>query len=276
MPEGDALFRTARTLDRALAGRTVTRFETVLPALARVHEDTPVTGRTVESVASAGKHLLLRLSGGLVLRSHLRMNGSWHLYRPGERWRRPRAAMRVVFGTPEFEAVGFDVPVAEFLTERDLVRQRDLRALGPDLLAPSFDADQAIARIRERGEEPIESVLLGQRVVAGIGNIFKSETLFVCRIHPLAPASSLSDDRLRELLSAARRLLQANVRADSGPGIVTYRSLRPTTGPAKFSDGHWVYGRAGRPCRTCGTPIVRAKTGPHTRTTYWCPQCQIA
>ena len=275
MPEGDALFRTARTLDRALAGRTVTKFETVLPALSRVHEDAPVTGRTVESVASAGIHLLLRLSGGLVLRTHLRMNGSWHLYRPGERWRRPRTAMRVVIGTPEFEAVGFDVPVAEFLGERDLARQRDLRSLGPDLLGASFDAEAAIARIRERGEEPIESVLLSQRVVAGIGNIFKSETLFVCRIHPQALAASLSDERLRELLGTARRLLLANVRADSGPAIVTYRGLRRTKGPMDPRDGLWVYGRVGRPCRRCGAPIARAKTGPHTRTTYWCPRCQV-
>src|SRR6185503_16564729 len=138
--------RAARTLDRALAGRPVTRFETVLPALARVHEDAPVTGRTVESVAAAGKHLLLRLSGGLVLRTHMRMSGSWHLYRPGERWQRPRSAMRVVFETPEFVAVGFDVPVAEFLREQDLPRQRDLGALGPDLLGDTFDEAEALAR----------------------------------------------------------------------------------------------------------------------------------
>src|SRR4029079_11102282 len=109
MPEGDHIFRTARTLNRALAGHEVVRFEAVLPALTRIHEDTPITGRTVESVAAAGKHVLMRFSGGLVLRTHMRMNGSWHIYRPGETWQRPRRDMRVVVATKRFEAVGFNV-----------------------------------------------------------------------------------------------------------------------------------------------------------------------
>src|SRR5215216_988365 len=120
MPEGDTIFRAARTLHRALAGRDVVRFESVLPALTRVHEDTPVTGRRVESVAAAGKHVLMRFSGDLVLRTHMRMNGSWHIYRPGERWRRPRRDMRLVVATAEYEAVAFNVPVAEFLQGRAL------------------------------------------------------------------------------------------------------------------------------------------------------------
>ena len=131
MPEGDAIFRTARTLHRALAGHVVTRFESVFPALTRVHEDTPITGRTVESVSAAGKHVLLRVSGDLVLRTHMRMNGSWHIYRPGERWRRPRRDMRIVVGTDAYEAIAFSVPVAEFLDPRTEIRQRDLRAMGP-------------------------------------------------------------------------------------------------------------------------------------------------
>src|SRR4029453_13703495 len=143
MPEGDHIFRTARTLNRALAGHEVVRFESVLPALARIHEDTPVTGRTIESVTAQGKHVLMRFSGDLVLRTHMRMNGSWHIYRRGERWLRPRRDMRIVIATDAFEAVGFNVPVAEFLDRVSVARQDDLRRMGPDLLAQSFDEDEA-------------------------------------------------------------------------------------------------------------------------------------
>ena len=122
MPEGDTIFRAARTLNRALAGRTVVRFESMLPALTRVHEDSPITGRNVDEVRSAGKHVLMHFSGGLVLRTHMRMNGSWHIYRPGETWRRPRRDMRLVVATADFEAVGFNIPVAEFIRQRDLPR----------------------------------------------------------------------------------------------------------------------------------------------------------
>src|SRR5687768_9942251 len=131
MPEGDSIFRAARTLHRALAGKVVTRFESVLPALTRIDEDAPLAGRTVEEVSAAGKHLLMRFSGDLVLRTHMRMNGSWHIYRPGERWQRPAADMRIVVGTDDFVAVAFTVPVAEFLSARALARQPDLRRLGP-------------------------------------------------------------------------------------------------------------------------------------------------
>src|SRR3954468_12489673 len=153
VPEGDAIFRTARTLHRALAGRVVTRFESVLPAISRVHDDTPITGRRVERVEAAGKHVLMRFEGDLVLRTHMRMNGSWHIYRPGERWRRPRRDMRIVVGTDAYEAVAFSVPVAEFLDSRQEGRQQDLRAIGPDLLGETFDEHEALRRIRERGAE---------------------------------------------------------------------------------------------------------------------------
>jgi len=150
VPEGDAIFRTARTLHRALAGEIVTRFESVLPKLTRVDEDAPITGRRVESVEAAGKHVLMRFSGDLVLRTHMRMNGSWHVYRPGERWRRPRRDMRVVVATDRFEAVAFNVPVAELLGATDQERQPDLRAMGPDLLGETFDEAEALRRVRAR------------------------------------------------------------------------------------------------------------------------------
>jgi len=272
MPEGDHIFRTARTLHRALAGHQVVRFESVLPSLTRIHEDTPITGRTVEQVTAAGKHVLMRFSQGLVLRTHMRMNGSWHLYRPGETWQRPRRDMRVVVATAGFEAVGFNVPVAEFLTPADMTRRDDLRLMGPDLLGETFDEDEAIRRFRERASLAIADALINQRVVAGAGNIYKSEVLFLCGVNPFALVSAVSDDTLRAILSTARKHLKANV-TDPRGGITTYRGYR--RGPGRdAAERRYVYGRARKPCRTCGTLIRVQAQGPHARLTYWCPACQ--
>lgn len=273
MPEGDTIYRAARTLNRALAGDVVQRFESVLPALTRVHEDAPITGRVVESVAASGKHVLMRFSGGLVLRTHMRMNGSWHIYRSGERWQRPRRDMRVVVATARFEAVGFNIPVAEFLTPMTIRRQPDLRHMGPDLLGDSFDEAEALRRFRERGSSAIADALLNQRVVAGAGNVYKSEVLFLCRIDPATCVKDLSDDRIRDILATARRLLRANVN-DPQRGIVTYTGYRRTTRRADPAERLYVYGRARKPCRRCGTPIRVRAQGPHARLTYWCPTCQ--
>jgi endonuclease-8 len=272
MPEGDAIFRTARTLDRALAGHEVVRFESVLPALTRIHEDTPITGRTVERVTAAGKHVLMRFSGRLVLRTHMRMNGSWHIYRPGERWQRPRREMRVLVATPAFEAVGFNVPVAEFLKPAAMTRHDDLRRMGPDLLGDTFDADEAVRRFRERGALEIADALLDQRIAAGAGNIYKSEVLFLCGVSPFARVDDVDDDVLRRLLATARTHLMANVTHPTG-GIVTYRGYSRGSG-RDGSERRYVYGRARKPCRKCGEPIRVRAQGPHARLTYWCPACQ--
>ena len=267
MPEGDAIFRTARTLHRALAGRPVTRFESVFPALTRID----VTGEAVERVEAAGKHVLMRFANGLVLRTHMRMNGSWHIYRPGERWQRPRRDMRIVIATDAFEAVAFTVPVAEWLDARREARQPDLRAMGPDLLGETFDEDEAVRRVRERDRDAIADVLLNQRVVAGIGNVYKSEVLFLCRINPFTPASGVSHEQIVEILRTARRFLQANVTALGG--ITTYLGFSRGRG-RDDSQRRYVYGRARKPCRKCATPIQVRAQGPHARLTYWCPQCQ--
>ena len=272
MPEGDAIFRTARTLDRALAGHEVVRFESVLPALTRIHEDAPITGRTVERVTAAGKHVLMRFSGNLVLRTHMRMNGSWHIYRPGESWQRPRRDMRVVVATRTFEAVGFNVPVAEFLTPAEITRHQDLRRMGPDLLGDTFDADEGVRRFREQGTLEIADALLNQRIVAGAGNIYKSEVLFLCGVSPVARVDDVDDDTLRRLLATARTHLIANVAHPTG-GITTYRGYKRGAG-RDGSNRRYVYGRARLPCRTCGTPIRVRAQGPHARLTYWCPKCQ--
>ena len=239
MPEGDTIFRAARTLNEALAGKTVTRFETVLPKLARVDDQTPLRGRKVERVTASGKNLIIEFSGALVLRTHLRMNGSWHLYRAGEKWRKRRDDMRLVIATDDFEAVGFNIPIAEF---------GEVPPHGPDLLGESFDLDEAVQRFAERQDEEIGSALLNQQLVAGIGNIWKSETLFECGINPFR---KVADCDLPRILKKARALLQRSTRE------------RP----------RWmVYERGGQPCRKCGTRIERREQ--NRRSTYWCPKCQ--
>ncbi len=275
MPEGDTIFRAARTLNRALAGKRVVRFESVLPALTRVEYDDPVTGRDVVSVTAAGKHLLMEFSRGLVLRTHMRMNGSWHIYRPGERWRRPRRDMRVIVATGDFEAVGFNIPEAELISAADRPRHRQLGRLGPDLLGETFDESTAIGRARSQGTRHIADVLLDQHVMAGLGNVYKSEVLFACGIDPFAATAGLTDAQLRELISTARRFLRLNVTPGVHP-MTTYSGYRRTTGRDDPAERLWVYGRARRPCRRCGTPIRVLPQGPQARLTYWCPVCQPA
>ena len=273
MPEGDTIFRTARTLHRALAGKPVVRFDSIFPALTRVHEDTPLTGRTVVGVSSAGKHVLIRFSEGLVLRTHMRMNGSWHIYRPGETWQRPRRDMRIVVATPDFEAVGFNIPVVEFIRDSDLPRHEELRRLGPDLVSEDFDEADAIERIQARRAVEIGDVLLNQRVVAGIGNVYKSETLFACGVDPFAAAGTLDEETVRRLVRTARKFLRVNASGDLA-AMTTYTGYRRTTSRDDPSQRLWVYGRARLPCRRCGTPIRARKQGADARLTYWCPSCQ--
>ena len=273
MPEGDTIFRAARTLHRALAGHPVVRFESVFPHLTRVHEDAPITGRTVREVRAAGKHVLMEFSGDLVLRTHMRMNGSWHIYRPGEKWQRSRRSLRILVGTADYEAIAFDIQVAEWLQGKQIQRQEDLRRIGPDLLGASFDAAEATRRIRARGASEIADVLLNQRVVAGIGNVYKSEVLFACGVNPFTHVAEVSDDQLACLLATARRFLQANVTEALAP-MTTYTGFRRTTGRVNLKERLWVYGRAGDPCRKCGTPVSLRAQGRDARLTYWCSTCQ--
>ena len=275
MPEGDTIYRAARTLHRALAGHTVERFESVFPMLTRVHDDEPLTGRTIERVTAAGKHMLMHFSGGQVLRTHMRMNGSWHIYRPGEPWQRPRREMRVLIATKEFEAVGFSIPVAEFIKTGDLGRHDELRRLGPDLLGETFDRIEAVRRIRERGDTSIGDVLLNQRVIAGVGNVYKSEVLFACGVNPFSRVCDLTDAQVECLVDTARRFLQANVTEKLAP-MTTYSGYRRTTRHDDPAERLWVYGRARKSCRKCGNPIQINASGIDARLTYWCPTCQPA
>jgi endonuclease-8 len=273
VPEGDTIFRAARTLNRALAGQEVARFESVLPTLTRIHEDAPLTGRQIERVTSAGKNVLMRFSGGLTLRTHMRMNGSWHIYRPGETWRRSRRDMRIVIATDAFEAVGFNIPVAELLDDKAIARHPDLRRIGPDILGETFDETEASRRIRARGDALVADVLLNQRVLAGIGNVYKSEVLFACRVNPFTPVRALDDEQIGCLVSTAHRFLKTNV-GDALPPMTTYTGYRRTTRRDDPTERLWVYGRGRLPCRRCGTPIRIRKQGIDARLTYWCPSCQ--
>jgi endonuclease VIII len=262
MPEGDTIHRAAHTLNTALAGRVITRFETVFPQLARIDEDAPLAGRTIERVEAAGKNLLMHFSGDLHLRTHMRMHGSWHIYKPGERWRMRRDAMRIVIETGEWVAVGFNVPVAEFYDER----QEDLRKIGPDFLGETFDEEEALRRIRERANSEIADVLLNQRVVAGIGNEYKSEVLFMTKVNPFALVRDLTDEQLTAILRTARKVMKANIGKRSAQRVTTFALDR--------SQSLYVFSRGGKPCRRCGTPILYKKQGRDVRGTYWCPKCQ--
>ncbi|MGH9459245.1 MAG: Fpg/Nei family DNA glycosylase [Thermoanaerobaculia bacterium] len=274
MPEGDTIHRTARTLERVLAGRTVTRFESVFPRLVRVDRATPIIGRRVDRVRASGKHLLVDLSGDLILRTHLRMHGSWHVYREGERWQRRPSDARIVLGNGEWVAVGFSIPVAEFLTAREAARQPELAAQGPDLLAPEFDRAEALRRMRERPAVAVADALLDQRIASGLGNVYKSEVLFLCRVDPFVPVGRLEEAKLGELLDTSRRLMTENVAAAEGGRLSSAPVMRRTTRRIDPGARFWVYGRKGEPCRVCGAPIRWAKQGVNARSTYWCPGCQ--
>ena len=249
MPEGDTIHRAARTLHAALAGRTVTRFESVFPQLTHVE----VAGRTVESVDAAGKNLLMHFSGDLHLRTHMRMHGSWHIYKPGEKWRMRFSDMRIVVETDAWVAVAFNVPVAEMHDSRSLRRQDDLLNIGPDFLGEEFDFDEARRRIRARGDAEIADVLLNQRVVSGIGNEYKSEVLFMSGVSPFARVSDVTDAQLDTILRTARKVMLANI-AKRSPARITTFSLDPRM-------KQYVFSRGGKPCLKCGTPIEYAKQG---------------
>jgi endonuclease-8 len=202
------------------------------------------------------------------------MNGSWHLYRPGERWQRPRDDMRVLIATRTFVAVGFNVPVAEWLSGRDLAHHRELQALGPDPLDPAFDRAEVLTRLRAAGAVPIGDALLNQRLMAGIGNVLKCEILFAAGINPFRSVASLDDHAIGRVVDVARELLRANVLEPAetlrtGFGRRTTRSMDPG---ARL----WVYGRGGRPCRRCSAVLQSKKTGTDARITitFWCPVCQ--
>jgi len=275
MPEGDTIFRTARALGRALTGKPITGFRSTCPLLTRFDDDTPLAGQLVESVESRGKWLLIHFSGGGTLATHMLMSGSWHIYRHGERWQQPRGNMRIVIENSEYITVGFRVPVARIHTALSLARDAKIPQPVLDVLSPEFDAEAAVRRVLARANEEIADVLLHQEVLAGVGNVFKSETCFVAGVNPFCKVCALSREQVVALIADAQRLVAANVLEDSGDGIVTYGGRkRRTTHESDPGASLYVYGRKGEACRRCGEAIRRRLQGPDARVTFSCPRCQ--
>jgi endonuclease VIII len=261
MPEGDTVWNTAQVLQRAIAGQELTRSDFRVPQLAAAD----LAGATVIESASRGKHLLLRLADRagerLTLHSHLRMDGAWRAYKAHEKWRgRPAHLVRVALHTATDVAVGYhlhELALVPTDAEDSLVGH-----LGPDLLGPDWNVDEAVRRLAARPERDIADALLDQRNLAGIGNLYKAETLFLRGTSPWAPVGAVKD--LPGMAALAHRLLAAN----------RGRWNQATTGSLRRGEQHWVFERAGKPCRRCGTIIRRWTGGDHDRITYWCPSCQ--
>jgi len=275
MPEGDTIFRTARALGRALAGRPITGFRSNYPLLTRFHDDTPLTGQQVDRVESRGKWVLIYFSGGGILVTHMLMSGSWHIYRPGEPWQQPGRNMRIVLENTVCQAVGFCVPVAHMHTASSLARDRRIPQSATDVLNPEFDAAAVTQRLLACTHEEIGDVLLHQEVLAGVGNVFKSEVCFVTGVNPFCKVADLSAEQISTLIATSKKLIASNVLEDSSDMIVTYRGQhRRTTHQSSPGASLWVYSRNGDPCRHCGARIRRRIQGPDARVTFWCQECQ--
>ena len=276
MPEGDTIHAVARVMAPDLVGRPLVALE--VDQRPRQLDGTRVTG-----CEAIGKHLLITLTEpALTLRVHLGMKGSWHRYRPGERWRHPPSERRVVLQTAEWLFVCFSPKDVE-LTAPHHYHRPQVGHLGPDLLGDTFDLDEVIARAhavsasRAEASLAIAELLLTQSVAAGIGNVYKSEVLFIERLSPFTPAHIVDEPKLRAIYQRARDLMRENL--DAGGWRVTTSRQAHTHGftpdrAVPLSERHWVYRRARLPCRVCGTPIQSRLQGQTARMTYWCPTCQ--
>jgi endonuclease-8 len=260
VPEGDTVWLTAHRLHRALAGRELTLTDFRVPALATAD----LRGRAVIEVIARGKHILTRIDDDTTVHSHLRMDGSWYLSPAGGRAprRHPDHMIRARLGNAEWIATGYrvhDLKIVRRAAEAELVGH-----LGPDLLGPDWDADAAVANLLREPQAAIGDALLAQRNLAGIGNLYKSEVLFIERVHPWTAVADVRD--LTRVVSTAHRLLRAN----------RDHPEQSTTGYLERGRQHWVYGRFNEPCLRCRTPIARQLQGepPQQRSTYWCPNCQ--
>lgn len=261
MPEGDTIHRTARALREWLAGRVVTGARAPRGGVPAAR----LVGLTVVGVEARAKHLLVRLSSGEVLHTHMRMTGSWHVHRRGEPWRRPAPRARLVLEAGDRVAVCFDAPVLELLAPGEEARHPALSRLGPDVLVDPLDLGEVRRRAAGRPAGlAAGELLLDQAVVSGVGNVYRCEALFLAGVHPWRDRAALGPDGLDLLVGTAAALMRANL--DPAAGFA--RRFGPPGGPA----GPWVYGRAGRPCRRCGAPVRAGPLG--LRTVWWCPRCQ--
>ena len=258
MPEGDSLYQAARLL-KPLVGETALGVAGSVRAMSEWGNR--LSDRTIVEVRSHGKHLLVHFAGDLSLRTHLGMTGQWHLYVPGDRWRKTPGKARVIIESEEHTAVCFAAP--DVSAGPTATIEAEIAHLGPDLLADEFDPVAAVRRAATSQADTAADLLLDQRVMAGVGNVYKSEVLFLERLDPQTLTSELGTQGIEALASRARRLLWVN----------RSRGVRNTTGYGRGAN-LWVYDRAGRPCRRCGTTIKREDLGEHGRSTFWCPRCQ--
>jgi endonuclease VIII len=275
MPEGDTIFRTARALSRAMLQKPITRFETTNAQLTAANDQAPFAGQTITHIEARGKWLFMHFSGGNILATHMLMSGSWHIYKPGDPWQDKAANARILIAAADSIAVGFRIPIARIYTEQTLVRERKIPRSGQDVLSAGFDAKAARHRLMSRPDDELGNALLRQDVLAGVGNVFKSEICFLLGLNPFRKVASVSQAQAEEIVATAQRLLAANVLEDSSDQLVTYSGKhRRTTNNANPGASLWVYGRKNEPCRRCGTPIERGLEAPNARSTYWCPACQ--
>jgi len=278
MPEGDTIYRTARVLQKAIGGKAVTAFETGFAKLASANDEAPLAGRTVEKVEARGKWCLIYFSGDLILATHMLMSGSWHIYRVGEKWQRPHSQMRIAITCGDFQAVLFSAQIAEFHTAKSLETNSQIPRLGPDVLSDTFSIETGVHALQEYAakhpEEEVGVVLLNQRVMAGLGNVYKSEVAFTADVNPFRTMSTLTSREMEKMVEAAQRYMKANVAEGASEGIVTYAGPRRTTRAMDHGARLWVYRRQGQECRRCGTEIQMRKQGTQARSTYWCSECQ--
>lgn len=259
MPEGDTIFRAAARIRPLLAGKELE----AATGHERWIDPGSFVGQKIDRVEARGKHLLIHFGDGRAIHSHLGMDGAWHVYREGEPWHKPERNAALVLRADGAVCVCFTPKTLQILSRDGLRRHEHLRLLGPDLLGPEFDAGEALRRLRMNDELPIGEAVMNQRLVAGIGNIYKSETLFLSKVDPFAPVSSLSDEQWLKLLALARKLMRRNLTTQT-------RTIRL----GRDSGRMHVYGRPGSPCFTCGTIILVRRQGDQGRTTFWCPSCQ--
>ena len=257
MPEGDTVYRSAKSLAAVFDGTVLTTCDIRVPKFATVD----LTGETVHGVVSRGKHLLMRV-GEYTLHSHLKMEGSWHIYAPGARWRRQEWKARAIIANDQYTAVGFELGLFEVV--RTVDEDQVVGYLGPDLLGPDWDPAIALANLRSAPEREIGLALLDQHNLAGLGNVYRCELCFLRGVLPTRPVGEIDD--LERMVALGKKLIEAN----------KDRVERTTTGKLR-GDTDWVYGREGKPCLRCGTRILRGELGDtdlQLRDTFWCPNCQ--
>lgn len=272
MPEGDTIFRAARTLRGALDGATVTGVRTSMAQITRLGPKRLV-GQTVDSIEARGKHLLITFApSNLVLHTHLGMNGSWHLYKEGQRWRKGEHLARFVLDagvdSQGWTAVCFIPTTCELLSAQQVAVHPILTSLGPDALDEAVDMAEARRRLDADPTRAIGEALLDQRIMAGVGNVYKNEVLYIHGVDPWAAVGDLPEETRDALLETSRKLLNVNV-APEARGRVTTGAPVGTR-----ADRFYVYGKARRPCGRCGTPIAAGRQGDLARPTFWCPRCQ--